>query len=147
LAWPREIRIHRFSIMYLVVWTFVIAVLLGAARWLIESFGWTWDVVRWQYFPHLLAVGAIGALQAVGIAGVLQSPWKWKTRSIALGGIPLATMAVASAVFFFGFRDAGADVLEICRQFGLQALFLLATLVPLRISGDYCCKANSATTG
>ena len=139
--------IHRFSIMYLVIWTFVIAVLLGASRWLVESFGWTWEILQWQYFPHLVVVGAFGALQAVGMWAVLQSPWKWRTRSVVLGILPLATMAGASAVFFACFQHAGADLLEICRQFGLQALFLAATLAPLKLSADYCCRANSATTG
>ena len=141
------LRVHRFSIMYLVIWTFVIAVLLGASRWLVESFGWTWEVLQWQFFPHLVVVGAFGAGQAVGMWAVLQSPWKWRARSVALAILPLATMAGASAVFFACFRHAGADLLEICRQFGLQALFLAATLVPLKLSADHCCGANSATTG
>jgi hypothetical protein len=144
---PSAILLHRFSIMYLAIWTFVIAVLLGTGRWLVESLGWTWEIVQWRFFPHLLVVGAIGALQAVGFWGVLQSSWKWRTQSIVLSIISLATMAGAIAIFFVGFRDAGADVVEICRQFGLQAVFMLATLVPLKLSADYRWIANSATTG
>ena len=106
-----------------------------------------WDASQWRFFPHLLVVGAIGALQAVGFWGVLQSSWKWRTQSIVLSIISLATMAGAIAIFFAGFRDAGADVVEICRQFGLQAVFMLATLVPLKLSADYRWIANSATTG
>lgn len=145
----RSIRpaIRRFSIMYLVIWTFVVAVLLGTGRWLLETAGWTWDVLNYSFFPHLIVVGVLGGLQAVSLWAVIQTPWSRRRQAIALALVTLTTILVALAVLFIGFREAGAELLEVCRQFGLQAMFLIATLLPLRIAADYGCSENSATTG
>jgi hypothetical protein len=136
----------RFSIMFLILWTLVIGVILGASRRIVESFGWTWDILlRWEYFPHLLVVGAIGALQAYGMWATVQSVWSWRVRSIACGAIAVATMAGAILILYFGFSDSGADALEIGRQFGLQALFLVVTLIPLQMAAEAASSAESQT--
>jgi hypothetical protein len=136
----------RFTIMFLVLWTLVIGVILGASRRIIENFGWSWDaLLRWQYFPHLIVVGTIGASQAIAIWAAIQSRWSWKARLAACGAIALATMIGANLVLVVAFRDAGAETLEICRQFGLQAQYLLVTLIPLQLAAEAAPSAERQT--
>lgn len=125
----------RFTILTLLIWTTVVGVLLGAGRYLAEAFGWTWSgVVAWDYFGQLLVVGILNALLAVGLWTVLRQRPTWRGRLLAALAVVAITLVTANLLLFFAFKDAGVEPADICWLYGGQALFLLATMVPLQIA-------------
>jgi hypothetical protein len=122
----------RFTILFLLLWTAVVAVLLGAGRSLAAAFGWKLaDVLAWDYLYQLQAIGAANAALAVGLLAVLQVPKSWIVRSL-LALVAVVVVAVATPIaMMLAFKDAGASVADLVWLQLAQGLFVLMTLAPL----------------
>jgi hypothetical protein len=123
----------RFTILFLLLWTAVIALLLGAGRTLGEALGWKLaDLLAWEYLYQLQFVAVSSAVLALCVLAAVQLRRHWTVRLfVAVAAVFLAAVAVPflmSAVFRGKIGAGFADVvwLMIC-----QGLFLLATLAPL----------------
>jgi hypothetical protein len=123
----------RFRISFVLVWTTVLAVLLGGvSQWGSQS-GWrVADVTQWGFFFQLVAVGTTGAILAGAVYGGLRVPRHRLMRSLGCL-IPVALTAAASPrVFALLFADVGAMPADMVWLFGCQGLFLIVSLVPLQ---------------
>jgi hypothetical protein len=122
----------RFTIMFLLLWTAVVAVLLGAGRALSEAFGWKMaDVLAWEYLYQLQTIGVANAVLAVGLLAALQFSSSWSVRLLlALAALLLVAVATPIAMMLI-FRNAGASVADLVWLPLAEGLFVLATLVPL----------------
>lgn len=128
---------HRFTILFLLIWTAVVAVLLGAARVLAESFGWTLAVFRWEYFVQLQVIALFNALLAISLWAAIHARRTWRSRLLMSLSITLSMMLVVNVLMRMAFgSNVGADVVDICWLYGGQALFLVATLAPLARGTD-----------
>jgi hypothetical protein len=136
----------RFTIMFLLVWTGVVALLLGAGRLLAENFGWTWaGIFSWQYFSQLQVVGLFNALLAVSLWTALHRRPTWRSRMLAAAAIVITTIVTANLLMFSVFKDVGVEPVDLCWLYGGQSLFLLATLVPLQIASQGTFTAEPQT--
>ena len=136
----------RFTILYLLIWTAVVGLLLGAGRFLAENFGWTWaGVLGWEYFRQLLVVGLLNALLAVSLWTALRQRPTWRSRLLAALAIAAMMIVTATLLMFSLFKNVGVEPVDICWLYGGQSLFLLATLVPLRMAAEFGATALPLT--
>jgi hypothetical protein len=128
----------RFSILFLFLWTAVVAAILGGGRWLAARFGWTLEnFFTWQYFLQLQVVGIANAALAIGLLASLRFPQDWPMRAIAsAGALLIATAGTTIAMNVLFAKDVGAEPADLVWLMMLQGLFLLATLVPLELAAN-----------
>ena len=124
-------RPRQFSILYLLIWTTVVALLLGAGRLAAIELDWTTAVFRWRFFFQIQVAGVMSALLAVCVWTSFQSGRTLKTKLLACGISALSLMLVANLLFSAIFRDVGATALGIGWLYGSQMSFILAILLPL----------------
>lgn len=120
----------QYSIATLLAWTTLIAVILGLLRWVFHILGWDESVLRWEWFLHLLVIGAFNAAIGIfGIASVIGSRWP---RLRQVWGLVVAAVVVFHEPFLLDaiFRSVGADYVELWLIGGAQ---IIATFLTLRI--------------
>jgi hypothetical protein len=125
----------RFSILFLLLWTSVVAVVLGAGRVLATRFGWTPDnFFSWHYFWQLQTLAAANAIFAVVILASLRISSSWFGRSAACAAalivMPAATVLAMRLLFE---NRVGVSIIELLWLSAIQGLFVAVTLVPLEI--------------
>ena len=122
----------RFTILFLLLWTAVVAVLLGAGRTMAEAFGWKLaDVLAWDYLYQLQAIGVANAALALALLAALQVRRSWIVRSLlALAALLLVVVATPIAMALM-FRSVGASFADLVWLLTAEGLFVLATLAPL----------------
>lgn len=123
---------QQFTILWLLLWTAVLATILGAARALTALFGWTLAVFVWPFFWHVQIFAiANGFLAASLFAAVIAELPAWQR----IGAVVVATAMVATivlAVLGLVFQQIGSGILDIVLMFAAHALFLMAALLPYR---------------
>lgn len=130
---PRVAAGHsRFTIGFLLSWTALLAIVLGAAGRGAAQHGWKLaDVTAWQYFYQLQLTALLSTALAVAISGSLRLISSRTVRIAACTMSILAAGAVSPLLFhcLFG-EDVGAAPVEIAWLFVSQSLFLVASLAP-----------------
>ncbi len=123
---------YRFTILFLLLWTAVVAVLLGAGRTLAEAFGWKLsDVLKWEYLYQLQAIGVANAMLAVSLLAALRLRREPGVRAlVAVFALVFAALATP-ALLRICFADVGAAFADIVWLLLAEGLFVLATLGPL----------------
>jgi hypothetical protein len=125
----------RFTILFLMIWTGVVGLLLGAGRILAEALGWTWTgILAWQFFPQLQVVGLLNSLLAVSLWTALRQRPTWKGRLLAAAAVVGITVVTANLLLHSVFHSVGAQPVDIYWLYAGQSAFLLATLVPLHLA-------------
>ena len=139
---------QQFTILWLLLWTAVLAVILGVGRVLTALFGWTAAVFAWEFFWHVQIFAITNGLLAAALfAAVIANLAPWKR----IGAILLATVVAATttpAVLSLMFKNLGSGIAELVLLFTAHALFLLAALVPLRnlwLTGEPAITAGKPT--
>ena len=88
----------RFTIMFLLLWTAVVGVLLGAGRSLAEAAGWKLaDVLQWEWFYQLQVLAVANAALAVSLLAAIRLRRDWSVRLLAAGSA-LFFVALAAPV-------------------------------------------------
>ena len=134
---------NRFTLLFLLVWMAVIAVLLGVGRIAARQFGWTTEVVAWTYFYQLQVVGFLNAVLAACIYAALASRTAWRPQllvALVLSLFMTFTVPFILQTIFKG--GVGATFSDIVWLYGSQSAFLLATLGPLRVVGLFPRQAS-----
>jgi len=126
---------QRFSILFLLIWTSVVAVLLGAGRRLAEAYGWTGgSAVDWEFARQLQCVSVANALLAASLMASARLLGTWRSRGIACGAIVCVTALVMPLVMFAMFGVPGQPTyVDMLWLWGGEAIFLVAALVSLEI--------------
>jgi hypothetical protein len=122
---------HRFSILFLLIWTAVIAILLGAGRWLSERLGWTGAIVEWQFFWQVQTIGVVNAALAVGLFVSLALLQSKRAKLVGCAVVTLAAVFGAPLLMHLLFTNVGVDLVDIAWLLTGEAMFFLATLGPL----------------
>jgi hypothetical protein len=125
----------RFSILFLLIWTSVVAVILGAGRVLATRIGWTpQNFFSWHYFWQLQMLAAANAIFAVAILASLRIPPSWFARSAACAAALVLMPAGTSVAMRLLFQNrVGVSMVELLWLSAIQGLFVAVTLVPLEI--------------
>jgi hypothetical protein len=131
-------RRARFSIRFLLVWTTVVALMLAGGRWLTSYFGWTFtSFFAWEYFLQLQTHATANAILATGLFVSLRISQSWVARLAVAIGVSLGLIVATPMVMFLLFRpNVGISLAEIVWLMTAQAVFHLATLVPLEAMRD-----------
>jgi len=136
LRWRRGEPLGRFSLLFLFLWTSLIAVLLGAGKAAAAKLGWTEEVFNWEFFRQLRLLGEINASLAIALIGfmaVSKSIW----FKLVAGVAQIILISIATPiVMWWKFTNVGASWLELSWLIAAQGVFLFATLVPLEIARD-----------
>lgn len=141
-----ELRVHyesaaarsRFSLLFLMIWTSVAAVLLGVAGALAARAGFKLaDVPAWGFFQQLQGVAIASAVLAAGVYASVRLPSTWTARALGCTAV-IITIAAATPMSLFAIFgiNAGASVTDIVWLMTGQGAFLAATLFPLEIARD-----------
>jgi hypothetical protein len=128
----------QFSLRFLMLWTTLLAVILGVGQFAFAQLGWTSEVVEWQYFWFCPVLGACNAVFAVIVLVSLVG------RAWLIARILLAVMLVGVLgysqwhLFVLLFADTGGlAIIDLLILAGFQAVYLYATLLPLRLCGCF----------
>jgi hypothetical protein len=149
---PGEDRTRRlqYDLATLLLWTVSLSVALGLGRLVFTGLGWTGGgVVEQQYFffSMVFGVGNAGCALLV-LASLLGRSW-WIVR-VCLGLVAVGILGgLEPLLFSWLFGEAGGlDLAEFLGIVGSQAVYLYATLVPLRLAGCFgTTKRISPETG
>lgn len=131
---------RQFSILYLLIWTTVIAVLLGTARRVIDLNGWTFtEAVNWQFAQQLMWSGVVNAVLAAGLLAGARLPVSWRTRAgvcvVMLCVVTISAPLLTLVWFDSSSASAGASIADLAWLWFAEGLFLLAALIPLELAG------------
>ncbi len=129
--------IPQYSLRFLLLWTTLLSIMLGAGRIVFAQLGWTPDVVGWEYFYYYPMLGVHNAVFALLVfASLVGRTWLLGRILLDLGLI-FAVGYFESDVFSFAFDEA-MDSRAMCLFLaGFQAAYLYATLLPLRFCGCF----------
>jgi len=134
----RAARRNRFSILFLFIWTSLVAVMLGAGRRFAERLNLSAaDILGWEFFLHLQVIGILNALLAAALLAVLGAPGPWVLRSVASVIIAAAMSLLTPAIMHWIFANPGASFLNILLLLGAESAFLLFALVPMQLAGHW----------
>lgn len=138
LAGRREATASRFTIMYLFIWTTLVAVVLGIGRhWAVQR-GWTFAaMLDWPFWRQVQVAGLINSLLAFGVLASLRLPRTWHGRAAAcLGTIYFVGLSGPIMMWLAFGTVKGAELVELVWIWGVQGMFLAITLVPLTIAAE-----------
>ncbi len=128
----------RFSILFLFIWTSLVAVLLGVGRRLAESMNWSAaDVVSFEFFLQLQFIAIVNALFAVTLLRTLRVPGPWPMRIFARCSVALVFSLLTPAVMKWAFANPGGSYFELFSLMAVQGLVLLSVLIPLQSANDW----------
>jgi hypothetical protein len=129
----------QYDLATLLLWTVSLSVTLGMGRLVFTQLGWTGSgVVEQQYFLFSIAFGVGNAACALLVLASLLGRGWWIAR-VCLG---LAAVGILGALepllleWLFG-ETGGMEVVQFLVIAGSQAVYLYATLVPLRLAGCF----------
>lgn len=129
---------NRFGIRFLLIWTTLIAALLGGAEAWAAQRGWKLaDVPKWEFFTQLQLIGLANAVLAVGVQAVLRQSHSRGARAAASIAVVAAIASTTPPVMFSVFGDkVGAEAADLVWLLGSEGLFMIATLLPLETLSD-----------
>jgi hypothetical protein len=128
-AQPGRAANQQFTVLFLFIWTTVIAIVLAFGRFLTQVFGWTIEVMAWEHFwpVQIFAVAnglVAGILLAISICRVRLT---WQVASSVL-----AMILIGAICFSLIYLARGEWATEIVPAFVAHGAFVAATLLPLR---------------
>jgi uncharacterized membrane protein YuzA (DUF378 family) len=124
----------QFGVGWLLLWTAVIAAVLGLGQTVTSGLGWTEKTLSWEYFPMAPAIGGYNAAYALLVMGALAARGKPSLRAAAAAGlVGLACSQSAVLARLFG---SSADITPTVALLlaGSQVVWLSATLLPVWIA-------------
>jgi hypothetical protein len=135
----------RFSLLFLFLWTTVVALLLGGGRWLSAWLGWTQEnFFAWNYFRQLQALAIANSFLAVAVDLSLRLSAFWVARAAAyVFTLLISTAGIAVGMYALFGNDIGLPLVELIWLIGVEGLFLAATLVPLALARDSTSGASA----
>jgi hypothetical protein len=127
---------NRFSLRSMLIWTTVVAVVLGISGAIAGRSGFKLsDVPDWEFFSQIQCFGVASAALAIGVYCSLRLPQTWSARFyFCLATIVAFTIATPLWLVAVFAEDVGAFVTEIVWLVTGQGLFLVATLGPLKLN-------------
>ena len=129
---PADFSASRFTILFLMLWTAVVAVLLGAGRAVAQALDWKLaDLWNWEWLYQLQTLAVGGAVLADGLLTALRVPRDWRVRAFASFACLFVVALATPTAMFLIFKNVGASFADVFWLIFCQGLFLLATLVPL----------------
>lgn len=133
-----DFRPVQFSLAFLLLWTTILAVVLGLGRTVLAALGWTAEVVKWQYFFFCPVLGACNAAFALIVLASLVGR-NWLVARVLLATILVAVLGYAEwHLFMLLFGDTGGvKEEEFLMLAAFEAAYLYATLLPLRLCGCF----------
>jgi len=137
-AGRRAARASRFTIMQLLIWTTLVAVLLGVGRQWAAERGWTIaGMLDWQFWRQVQAGGLVNALLAIGLISSLRLPRTWHGRSAACLATIYFVSLCAPIMMWLAFGGlTGAQLAALVWLWGAEGFFVAVTLVPLTIVAE-----------
>jgi hypothetical protein len=126
----------RFSLLFLFVWTTIVACFLAAARWVAGRYGWTSETFFADpFFVQLQAVAIANAALASAIFISLRgTPPLIKRLAICAIVVPAVSGAATGAMYLVFGSGFGASTLEYFWLMLTEGMFLVVTLLPLEIA-------------
>jgi len=126
----------QFSLRFLLLWTTLLALMLGLGSTAFQRLGWTPEVVKWEYFYFCPVLGAGNALFALIVLASLAG------RAWLLVRMPLATTLIGVLgyaqwyvlMLLFG-NTGGVMTTDFVLLAVYQAAYLYATPLPLHWAG------------
>ncbi len=131
--------IPQYSLRFLLLWTTLLSIMLGAGRIVFVQLEWTSDVLQREYFYHNPMLAVHNAVFALLVFASLVGR-TWMLRRILLAVVLIFAIGYFQMdVFSFAFRNpgAGASLATFLFLAGFQAAYLYATLLPLRLTGCF----------
>lgn len=126
----------QFSIATLLIWTTVFAMFLGLGKSLCLQMGWQPEVVRGRYFFFGCVIGVYNAFFALfALAAALARRRLPLQLVFAIVAIGLVAMTEEWTLKFIFDNNGGVRWSDWLVMAGSQAVFLFATLLPLRWCG------------
>jgi len=127
---------QQFSIASLLIWTAALAAVLGLGKTAAIYYGWRAEEFAWH--GELLWLGAFHAVCALLVLASLTSRAPlWV--AVPLGVITLGLLTCSEAFIFFEYSggEYTSALTEAAMLNGFQAMYLYATLLPLRLCGRF----------
>jgi hypothetical protein len=123
----------QYTVGFLLVWTAVIALTLGLGKSALAELRWSGDVTGWPWFYHLPLIGSYNAVYALIVVASLAGRNRLALRVVVAGGL----VAVLGWSEPYVLRSLFTTPKELTSRqslilAGAQALYLYATLLPLR---------------
>ncbi len=130
--------IPQYSLRFLLLWTTLLSIMLGAGRIVFAQLEWTSDVVQSDFFYFLSMLGLHNAVFALLVFASLVGR-TWLLRRILLAVVLIFAVGYFEIdVLLFVFGDTGGESLALYLFLaGFQAAYLYATLLPLRFVGCF----------
>lgn len=128
----------QFSLGFLLLWTTLLAMMLGLGRTVFAKLGWTTEVTQWEYFWFCPVLGACNAVFALLVLGSLIGH-TWLIARILLATVLIGVLGYSQwhlFVFLFG-ETGGMKIGEFITLAAFQAVYVYATLLPLRLCGCF----------
>jgi hypothetical protein len=147
----RSGRTLQYGVGFLLIWTALIAMMLGLGRTAFSHFGWSGGLIRWQYFTNMPIIGLGSA--AVAILVLLSLVTRgWLPGRIAVTAMVVIALGYGQSLVTAalcgdngGLMPTGAMLLA-----GAQAAYLYATLLlvnPVKSVGQvFLLQTSRATT-
>ena len=130
--------IPQYSLRFLLLWTTLLSIMLGAGRIVFARLEWTSDVVGWEDFCFFSMLGLHNAVFVLLVfASLVGRAWLFRRILIALVLIfAVGYFEKKVCLFTFGYMF-GFPLADFLFLAGFQAAFLYATLLPLRFVGCF----------
>lgn len=127
-----------FSLMFLLLWMSLVAILLGAGRQLAHTLNWSAAaILGWEFFVHLQVIAIANALLALLLFAPLRLFRNWPSRILGCIVVGLAASILTPYVMKWSFTNAGAPFYEMVCLLALESLFLFAAFVPQQLAADW----------
>ena len=124
--------IPQYSLRFLLLWTTLLSIMLGAGRIVFVQLEWTSDVVQWEYFYFFPMLGLHNAVFALLVFASLVGR-TWMLRRILMALVLIFAIGYFEVyVYLFAFGNPGVSLVVFLLLAGFQAAYLYATLLPLR---------------
>lgn len=134
---PAVSRPRRYSLLFLFLWTSLVAAMLGAGRQIAERLNWSASaIIGWEYFLHLLVIGVGNALLAAALTAMLQLTSEWPRRALVGALLGLGFSLLMPQVMQWSFQDAGAPWGEMFALLAAESGFLICALAPMQVARD-----------
>jgi hypothetical protein len=132
---PETNRERQFGIRQLMILTAIVAVVLGAGRWIAGAaavhFRGDWDEIA--VFAFLTVAGIVMTLPL--LLAALLPRFAWLASAVVLGLIAIGTWYELPLIMMIGGRGGGPDIWHLTFINAFQALSILAVTFVVRICG------------
>jgi len=131
-----DTRPVQFSLRFLLLWTTLLALMLGLGQTAFQRLGWTPQVVQWEYFYFCPVLGAGNALFAlIVLASLTGRAWLLVRMLLATTLVGMLGYAQWHVLMLLFGNTGGVAIFDFALLGIYQAAYLYATLLPLRWAG------------